>query len=51
MTEFFGESTLIILNQTNNDGAYGNGYVQNLHVENKEIYEKLILAQKEEISF
>lgn len=51
ITEFFGESKLIIQNQTNNEGAYGNGYVQNLHVANKEIYEKLILAQKEEISF
>jgi transcriptional regulator with XRE-family HTH domain len=35
-------SKLTIQNQTNNEGAYGNGYIENLHIENKEAAKKLI---------
>ena len=35
-------SKITIQNQTNNDGAYGNGYVENLHIENKETVNKLV---------
>lgn len=37
-----------IFNQKNEKGAYGNGYVENLHVENKEMTEKL-LAEKDKL--
>jgi len=46
---FLDSSKLTIQNQTNNEGAYGNGYVQNLHVENKEAFKKLIQTQENEI--
>ncbi len=38
-----------IQNQTNNEGAYANGYVQNLHIENKEVYEKLLKSKDDQI--
>jgi len=55
---FLDSSKLTIQNQTNNEGAYGNGYVENLIVENKETVNKLIktlenenLHLKKEIEF
>ena len=39
--DFFDSSKITIQNQ-NIEGAFGNGYVENLHMENKETYEKLI---------
>jgi len=41
-------SKLTIQNQTNHEGAYGNGYVQILHVENKEALNKLIQTLEKE---
>ena len=49
ISAFFASSKLTIQNQTNNEGAYGNGYVQNLHVENKETLKELIQTQENEI--
>lgn len=49
ITDFFNASKLTIQNQTNNEGAYGNGYIQNLHIESKEIYEKLLQSKDEQI--
>lgn len=48
--DFFDVDKIIIQNQTNNDGSFGNGYVQNLHIENKEIYEKLLKSKDEQIA-
>ncbi len=48
--DFFDSEKMVIQNQTNNEGAYGNGYVQNLHIENKEIYEKLLEAKEQQIN-
>lgn len=48
--DFFDVDKMIIQNQTNNDGSFGNGYVQNLHIENKEIYEKLLKSKDEQIA-
>ena len=39
---------LNIQSQTNTDGAYGNGYVENLYVENKETLKKLIQTLENE---
>ena len=39
---FLDTSKLTIQTQTNNQGAYGNGYVENLYIENKETFKKLI---------
>jgi len=41
-------SKLNIQSQTNTDGAYGNGYVENLYVENKETLKKLIQTLENE---
>ena len=41
-------SKLTIQNQTNHDGAYGNGYVKNLYIENKETLKKLIQTLENE---
>ena len=56
VSSFFEPSKVVIQSQTNNDHA--NGYVENLHVENKEAVHKLIQALenenqhlKEEIAF
>ncbi|MDR0537957.1 MAG: helix-turn-helix transcriptional regulator [Tannerellaceae bacterium] len=32
----FNTSKLVIQTQTNQEGAYGNGYIENLHIENRE---------------
>lgn len=42
ISSFFNSVKLTIETQTNNEGSYGNGYVENINVENKEIYKKLI---------
>ncbi len=47
--DFFEVDKVTIQNQTNNEGAYANGYVQNLHIENKEVYEKLLKSKDEQI--
>ena len=39
---FLDTSRVTIHAQTNNEGAFGNGYVENLHIENKETLQKLI---------
>jgi transcriptional regulator with XRE-family HTH domain len=49
ISTFFTPTNLTIQNQTNNEGAYGNGYIENLYIENKEITNKLIQALEEEI--
>ena len=41
-------SKITIQNQTNNKGSYGNGYVENLHIENKETTKKLIQTLENE---
>ena len=41
-------SKLTIQNQTNNEGAYGNGYIENLYIENKETLKKLIQTLENE---
>ena len=53
-----GASKITIQSQTNNEGAYGNGHVENLYLENKETTNKLIqtlenenLHLKKEIEF
>ena len=38
ITDFFNVNKLHIQQQTNYEGAYGNGYVQNLTIENKEAF-------------
>lgn len=48
--DFFDADRMIIQKQTNKEGAFGNGYVQNLHIENKEIYEKLLQSKDDQIS-
>ncbi len=49
--DFLNEGKIIIQTQTNNEGAYGNGYIQNLHIEHKTMYDKLIASLRDEISF
>jgi len=53
-----GASKITIQNQTNHEGAYGNGHVENLYLENRETTNKLIqtlenenLHLKKEIDF
>ena len=48
ITTFFDSSKISIQNQTNNEGAYGNGYVENLIIENKETVNKLIQTLENE---
>ena len=48
--DFFDADRMVIQNQTNNDGSFGNGYIQNLTIENKEIYEKLLKSKDEQIA-
>jgi transcriptional regulator with XRE-family HTH domain len=50
ISDFFKSVKLTIQTQTNKEGAYGNGYVENLHIENKEIYEKLLVSKDEQIA-
>jgi len=42
-------SKITIQNQTNKEGAYGNGYIENLHVENKETQKKFIQSLEDNI--
>jgi len=49
ISSFFDSSKLTIQNQTNNEGAYGNGYVENLYIENKETLKKFIQSLEDEI--
>ena len=42
-------SKLTIHNQTNSEGAYGNGYIENLHVENKESTKKIIQTLEDKV--
>ncbi|MBV7440060.1 helix-turn-helix transcriptional regulator [Weeksellaceae bacterium TAE3-ERU29] len=51
IAEFFNASQLTIQHQENQQGSYGNGYVQNLHVENKEVYEKLIETLESQVNY
>ena len=39
---FLDFSKITIQNQTNNEGTFGNGYVENMHIDNKETAKKLI---------
>lgn len=50
ITDFLEIDKISIQTQNNNDGSYANGYVQNLHVDNKEIYDKLIKSKDEQIA-
>ncbi|MDY6025447.1 helix-turn-helix transcriptional regulator [Bergeyella zoohelcum] len=47
--DFFNNDRYIINNQ-NYDNAYGNAYVQNLTIENKDANEKLIASYEQRIS-
>lgn len=47
--EFFSDIGKKTINQTNNSGSIG--YVEILHQENKEVYEKLIASKDEQIVF
>ena len=46
--EFFADNRKKTINQTNNSGSIG--YVEILHQENKEVYEKLIASKDEQIA-
>lgn len=46
--EFFADIGKKTINQTNNSGSIG--YVEILHQENKEVYEKLIASKDEQIA-
>lgn len=48
-TYFFNAAKLSIQNQNNHAGAYGNGYVQHLTIENKETTHKLITSYEERL--
>ncbi len=45
--DFFDVDKVSIQNQNNNESGFG--YVQNLHIENKEVYEKLLKSKDEQI--
>jgi transcriptional regulator with XRE-family HTH domain len=47
--EFFSDIGKKTINQTNNSGSIG--YVEILHQENKEVYDKLIASKDEQIAF
>jgi transcriptional regulator with XRE-family HTH domain len=49
ISTFFNSTKLTIQNQTNHDGSYGNGYIENLHIENKETNRKLVQTLEQEI--
>ena len=49
ISAFLDTQKITIQTQTNNEGAYGNGYVENLNVENKETNKKLIQALEDNI--
>ena len=46
---FLDSSKLTIQNQTNNEGSYGNGYIENLHLENKESTKKIIQTLEDKV--
>ena len=48
IVDFFDTDKLKIETQNNYDSSYG--IVQNLHIENKEMYEKLLIAKDEQIA-
>ena len=48
ISAFWDSSKLTIHSQINNEGAYGNGYIENLHIENKEATKKLIQTLENE---
>jgi len=45
---FLDSSRISIQSQTNSEGAYGNGYVENLYIENKEMLNKVIQTLENE---
>lgn len=47
--DFFDVNRFCIQTQNNHNSSYGNGYIQNLVVENKEIIEKLINSYEERL--
>ena len=49
ISAFLDAPKITIQNQTNNEGTYGNGYVENLHIENKETTKQLIQAKDDTI--
>ncbi|QAR29873.1 XRE family transcriptional regulator [Ornithobacterium rhinotracheale] len=51
ISSLLGSEKLTINHQENHEGSFGNGYIQNLHIENKEVYEKLIKNLEEQIDF
>lgn len=51
ISSLLGTEALTINHQENHKGAFGNGYIQNLHIENKEVYEKLIKNLEDQIVF
>ena len=48
IVDLLDSSKITIQNQTNNEGAYGNGYVENLFIENKETVKKLVQTLENE---
>ena len=48
ISTFFDSSKLSIQNQTNHEGAYGNGNIQNQYIENNETVKKLIQTLEKE---
>ena len=48
IVDFFDTDKLKVETQNNYDSSYG--IVQNLHIENKEMYEKLLIAKDEQIA-
>ena len=49
VSSLLDSSKLIIQNQTNSDGAYGNGYIENLYLENKESTKKIIQTLEDKV--
>ena len=49
ITALLDSSKITIQNQTNNEGAYCNGYVENLHIEAKETVKKIIQTLEDNI--
>jgi transcriptional regulator with XRE-family HTH domain len=49
LTELLGDDGRNVFNQTNNTESTISGYVENLHIENKETMSKLIESYKERI--
>src|SRR5690606_4498531 len=47
--DFFDADRMVIQNQTNNEGAFGNEYVENLNVGNKDVCEQLLKSKDEQI--